>query len=630
MAKKKKSKKKSTFAILKRIGFKQCAVYFMIPVVFIVLMLINATALYKTTSENVVYKGNYRVSEFSDEFRKYLDGGENVVDNAMYKTENMIDNGYTSAEIEAYYQDMSRSLNKDMMDLSTGVYGYVHGRYLDGDGWVPDEDFDPTSRPWYKEALAAGGEITYCSPYIDEQTGDMTMTIARCLSDGESIVAIDLNMSGIQEKMESLNESGDDVTIMIIDEDGTVAAHTDDKEIGKNYKEVSEDDGRSIAKHLLSEKKENFKTVYHGRENAFFSRSIGGGWYAVSATDSMKVFYPIYIYVAFSIAIAALGIISILVVITRSALSRIDLEDFTTNLKSLSEVYLAIYKINLNKDSFEEISCKSEDLNAVIENVKAGASFTLKKAAEELSDSKSTEDLLNFVDLDTIDGRMRYVTSITTEFLTAQGTWCRGRFIEAKRESSGKLRSLMFVVESIDEEKKTRDNLLQLSETDEMTGLYNRSTGANKIRNALAKRTGGMLILFDIDDFRSINEKYGYVVGDSVITDLGRCLKKAFSGNEIAVRLSGDEFAIFAPDVYTKEVAGHVINRLLGCLDDINVPELRRTGRLIDISVGAAFYQPSDTYSYETLYKQADKSGYVSKKQAGTHITFYGDTISDY
>jgi|GEM_PF-2047468 GGDEF domain-containing protein len=72
------------------------------------------------------------------------------------------------------------------------------------------------------------------------------------------------------------------------------------------------------------------------------------------------------------------------------------------------------------------------------------------------------------------------------------------------------------------------------------------------------------------------------------------------------------------------------MNRLLGCIDDINVPELRRTGRMIDISVGAAFYQPSDTYSFETLYKQADKSGYVSKKQPGTHITYYDDTVLDY
>jgi hypothetical protein len=63
------------------------------------------------------------------------------------------------------------------------------------------------------------------------------------------------------------------------------------------------------------------------------------------------------------------------------------------------------------------------------------------------------------------------------EYLDSQKSWCRGRFVVADRDDEGTPVRALWMIESIDEEKKHRDNLKHLSETDRMTGLYNRTAG---------------------------------------------------------------------------------------------------------------------------------------------------------
>ncbi len=55
-------------------------------------------------------------------------------------------------------------------------------------------------------------------------------------------------------------------------------------------------------------------------------------------------------------------------------------------------------------------------------------------------------------------------------------------------------------------------------------------------------------------------------------------------------------------------------------------------GRQIEVSVGVAFYQPDDQFTFDELYKRADKSTYESKKHSGSMVTFYeagkeGDSV---
>ena len=180
----------------------------------------------------------------------------------------------------------------------------------------------------------------------------------------------------------------------------------------------------------------------------------------------------------------------------------------------------------------------------------------------------------------------------------------------------------MWMVEVIDEEKRQRDNLQMLSETDRMTGILNRGGGEAKIREMLDSGRSGMFCLMDADKFKSINDNYGHGVGDKVLIEIANCLKKSFRDNDIVLRLGGDEFAAYAPTVLNEKVGQQIIDRFFYNIDLINIPELK--DRKICISMGVAFYKPEDDFSFDELYKRADHGTYISKKHEGNYVTFEG------
>jgi hypothetical protein len=80
----------------------------------------------------------------------------------------------------------------------TGIYGYIQGEYLDGIGWIPDDDYDPKSREWYLEAFEANGEPTIVHPYLDAQTDTIMISVSQLLNDGESVVSLDIALNEVQ------------------------------------------------------------------------------------------------------------------------------------------------------------------------------------------------------------------------------------------------------------------------------------------------------------------------------------------------------------------------------------------------------------------------------------------------
>ena len=177
------------------------------------------------------------------------------------------------------------------------------------------------------------------------------------------------------------------------------------------------------------------------------------------------------------------------------------------------------------------------------------------------------------------------------------------------------------MVELIDEEHRERDKLQYLSEIDRLTGINNRGSGEAKICQLLESGNGGMFILLDADHFKSINDNSGHGVGDKVIVSIAHALKKTFRENDVVLRLGGDEFAAFAPGISSPVNGRSIVDDLIKCVTEIEIPEMK--GRKIEISVGVAFYQMYDTFPFEELYKRADRCTYLSKKHLGSYATYH-------
>ena len=80
------------------------------------------------------------------------------------------------------------------------------------------------------------------------------------------------------------------------------------------------------------------------------------------------------------------------------------------------------------------------------------------------------------------------------------------------------------------------------NQLDALTGLLNQNSYLN--RTAEMRRSGGVLVVFDVDDFKQINDRYGHLQGDICLAEIGRCIKKAYARSGYCYRTGGDEFCV--------------------------------------------------------------------------------------
>lgn len=172
----------------------------------------------------------------------------------------------------------------------------------------------------------------------------------------------------------------------------------------------------------------------------------------------------------------------------------------------------------------------------------------------------------------------------------------------------------------ITKNKKVEKDLVLLSETDSLTQINNRGSGAKKIEFLFGKEKGGMLCIFDVDKFKSINDNYGHIAGDKVLSSIADGMKKAFRDKDVIMRLGGDEFAIYAVGVTEKETAHLCIERFFDEINKIKIKEIDNNP--IYLSVGAVFCTDFQTHSFDDYYQMADKAMYKSKTYTGHHYEF--------
>ena len=182
---------------------------------------------------------------------------------------------------------------------------------------------------------------------------------------------------------------------------------------------------------------------------------------------------------------------------------------------------------------------------------------------------------------------------------------------------------ILFFIYSKRMQKKETHRLIRVSQTDAMTGVYNRGGGEKAIRKALEAGAEGFFFLLDADKFKSINDNYGHDVGDQVIIAIADSMKATFRDEDILMRLGGDEFAVYALGVCNKEAADRVIRRFFSVLETIDIPSLG--DRPIYVSLGAAFWTSDCGWSFDELYKNADTRLYYSKEREGNSVTYYNE-----
>ena len=146
------------------------------------------------------------------------------------------------------------------------------------------------------------------------------------------------------------------------------------------------------------------------------------------------------------------------------------------------------------------------------------------------------------------------------------------------------------------------------NQLDALTGLLNQNSYLN--RTAEMRRSGGVLVVFDVDDFKQINDRYGHLIGDALLCEAARTLRDIFFPRDIIGRVGGDEFIIYILGGCSQEAVDGRAAQL--------AERLRKAGRRygmqwnLSFTLGLAEKQAGDDYI--SLFDRADQMLLARKK----------------
>jgi two-component system cell cycle response regulator len=150
----------------------------------------------------------------------------------------------------------------------------------------------------------------------------------------------------------------------------------------------------------------------------------------------------------------------------------------------------------------------------------------------------------------------------------------------------------------------------QLADLDALTGLHNRrffhETLAREVTRAQRYERSLALIVFDIDDFKAINDKVGHLAGDAVLAQVAERVQSVVRGSDVACRVGGDEFAVILPES-TLQDAEQLYRRLQFAVASRPAGAAER----IHLSAGIAEFVPSD--DAVSFFERSDEALYRAK-----------------
>ena len=190
------------------------------------------------------------------------------------------------------------------------------------------------------------------------------------------------------------------------------------------------------------------------------------------------------------------------------------------------------------------------------------------------------------------------------------------RITAATRGSNGRTEMLFGMKQDITDDRMRWELLRAQAECDPLTGVANRTRFQrflDQSSNGVALDDIGTLILFDIDDFKQINDRWGHAAGDACLVNLADNLRKAFINAHLVSRIGGDEFAVLLPSSISRAQTKVELQSLIGSL----LRPIQWNGCLLTlkVSVGFAFACKDGKYNPQTLFNTADEALYCAKNR---------------
>ncbi|MGE5592814.1 MAG: GGDEF domain-containing protein [Betaproteobacteria bacterium] len=183
----------------------------------------------------------------------------------------------------------------------------------------------------------------------------------------------------------------------------------------------------------------------------------------------------------------------------------------------------------------------------------------------------------------------------------------------------------------VEEEKQLRQEVLALSRIDPLTGIYNHRYLLDVLGVELkrAARYGEPLAvsMIDLDLFKSVNDSFGHLAGDKILTQLAYTLKKTFRATDCLARYGGDEIAVVMPKTGCQDALA-AMERARYAVSETGFSGPNGQTLRITISAGIAVF-PDDGEDALVLLDKADRAMYAAKGSGGNRVQLYRPSLGE-
>jgi diguanylate cyclase (GGDEF)-like protein/PAS domain S-box-containing protein len=192
--------------------------------------------------------------------------------------------------------------------------------------------------------------------------------------------------------------------------------------------------------------------------------------------------------------------------------------------------------------------------------------------------------------------------------------WVHARAYPALSQA-GEVIAWYGATEDIHERKLAEQRMSWMATHDSLTGLSNRHHFRVRLKEALDQSAGTRkvaLLLLDLDGFKHVNDSFGHDVGDELLVETARRLRRTVGGSGLVSRLGGDEFTVIVPKLKSEAWLEELLERL--SLELAQPVAAAGIGIEMGASIGVALY-PEDDATVSHLLKDADLALYAAKSR---------------
>ena len=552
------------------------------------------TRLLEEVEKNLTIENEYYKTSISSQLEKKSE----IINNLSTYMESKRQLNYD--ELLDYMKAM---LNKNS-NIESIYFGSTDNLLVNGSGWIPPEDFDLRTRPWYVKAINHG-KLVITDVFLNASSEKYIITIAKPVYSNKGqvigVLGADLSLDSIVDMISVQDDSYGEFFIL-------------NEELELIAKSRAQDDGKPILEDTSLKISSNISNI--GTSVAEATLNNEKGYVSISKIDGTNlyvgVFNPIKSYnyydtqwrnILIISVIFLIGLLLIMFLIQNKIIIK-PAYTLENDIKQISVTDNINYRLEeLKRDPFENIRKavnarlaqteiyfsdllenkllleKSQKRNAAIINVLPDIIFMYDSKGVFIDCQTNDEaglvlskDLFigkNISEVMPPDISEKAIMSITKTIATGQlqkfeyniNIDGSQRTYEARMVKSND-NEVLAISRDITSEKQEQEYILKLTYKDQLTGLYNRRYYEEQIEKLSGSEFLPLaIIMIDVNGLKLTNDAFGHHIGDELLKKVAKNLISCDSKGGFACRVGGDEFLMVFPNTDEKE-AEYLVDKL--------------------------------------------------------------------